>query len=159
MNKKYKVPKTIEECVEVDSLSKHLWNWAHRLERYGKIVLGIIIACGFILAIYAGIVANETGEFVWGAILMTAGTWTAYAVVEYCAYYALFLLISALASVVQNTTITANIAVYSASYQRGRTADSQSVMKELGELAKRKAQGEILEDEFRKKREELLKQI
>lgn len=114
LDKERKIPKTLGECLEIDPLSKNLWGWAENLESFGKILLAIILVCGFVLVIYAGIAANEEYESVWGAVLSTGFTWILYAFIEYCVYHALSLLMSALATIVQNTTITANIAAYHA---------------------------------------------
>lgn len=164
LNRERKVPKTLEGCLEVDPLSESLWNWAENLERFGKILLVILLVCGLIVVIYAGIAAEDAHESVWGAVLSTGFTWIFYAFIEYCAYHALSLLMSALATIVQNTTIAANIAAYNTSIQQGIISvqvqvDSRAAMKDLGELAKQKAKGIISEEEFEKRREELLKQI
>ena len=163
-NKERKVPDTLEKCLEVDPLSQNLWDWAENLEKFGAIILLLIIIAGIVFTGLAVVEAEDLGESSLWAGCLTLLTWAFYAFIEYCVYHALSLLMSALATIVQNTTIAANIAAYNTSIQQGKTSvqvqvDSRAAMKDLGELAKQKAKGIISEEEFEKRREELLKQI
>ena len=99
------------------------WIWAERLKKWGSVLFGLIIIFGIINTISTGvtiyreidILGNEdaaTPATVF-AVLTSLFTYAFYAFLEYCAYHAIALLIGALASIVQNTNVSANLALYS----------------------------------------------
>lgn len=123
------VPKTFDECIRIDAVSENLWTWSERLERWGKILFIILIIVGIIATIAAGVEANDFLEevgyidrielaevgvevpSVFDVVITSLLQWGLYAFLEYCAYHVLALLIGALASITQNTIITANVAL------------------------------------------------
>ncbi len=124
------IPKNMEDCIKPDSVSSSLWGWCERLEKWGKILFWVLIIGGLILSISTSIVEKEVVveeatywseaeteirktfdlEIFIPLLLETA----LYAFLEYCAYHIFALLIGTLASIVQNTKISANIALYRA---------------------------------------------
>ena len=130
-NKK-EIPKNMEDCIKPDSVSSNLWGWCEWLEKWGKILFWVLIVGGLILSISTSIVEKEvvvreatywseaetelrkTFDFeIFIPLLLETAL---YAFLEYCAYHILALLIGALASIVQNTKISANVALYNTTY-------------------------------------------
>lgn len=128
-NSQKKVPKTLNECIKPDGVSMNLWSWAERLEKWGSVLFKLIIVYGIINTIYSCVTAYQE-TVIWGeediailavffAILKGSFIYTLYAFLEYCAYHAIALLLGALASIVQNTNISANLALYSTKAKSG----------------------------------------
>ena len=115
MNKR--VPKTLNECIAPDKVSSNLWSWSERIEKGGKIILGILIAVGLFDGISSGIKEGELAG--WISALIDFAIYGIIAAVEYCVTKAVSLLLGALASIVQNTNISANIALYEVTPKAG----------------------------------------
>ena len=112
---KNKIPKSLKECYEEDSVSVNLWHWSDWLKSWGGKVLGVLIVVGIIFTIAEAIqVADIDKDLVVFTVINSIIIWGLYAFLEYCAYNVLSLLVAALASIVQNSKISANIALYSA---------------------------------------------
>ena len=164
-----KVPKSVSSCLEQDNLSQALWQWAQNLENWGRIVCLILVIIGGIMTIYTGTstyddlqYADNGGFLAFIAFVLAALQWGFYAFLEYCLYHALSLLLGALASIVQSNKITSDLAVYQASCLHGDTGtapDRHFTVEDLGELAKRKAQGLISDAEYEAKRAEIMKYL
>ncbi|MBE7036253.1 MAG: hypothetical protein E7403_03050 [Ruminococcaceae bacterium] len=120
--KERKFPASLEECKKVDSVSESLWTWVEWLKKWGKIILILLIVVGIISAVGKYNEVNEINVDS-GVAMMSAVTsllsWALYAIIEFFAYNALALLLSALASIVQDTRITANVALYRAAKDMG----------------------------------------
>lgn len=125
-NTEKKIPKSIDDCTKPDKTSRDLWLWCERLEKWGKILFWIIIISGIILSITSAIQISKVTKGIYYTytdtetsfsfvIFITSLLDTAlYALIEYCTYHVIALLIGALASIVQNSKITANVALYAA---------------------------------------------
>lgn len=133
-NQEKKIPKNFKDCYKTDSITKNLWLWCERLEKWGKILYWILIVIGVVDTIIAGVNAHqfieeigaETVEeireasaemgieipTVFEALVNNLFSWTLYSFLEYCAYHILALLVGSLASIVQHTKITANLTLY-----------------------------------------------
>ena len=120
------IPATLNECTREDATVNNLHIWATRLETLGKILFWILIVVGVAFALVESI---QTIEVVKGTyyqytetkttfnfeLFLTSIAQTAlYAFIEYCSFHVLALLISALATITQNTIISANVALYQA---------------------------------------------
>lgn len=124
-NQNKKIPRNLNECIATDDIVINLWTWAERLEKFGKVLLWIIIAWGLISSISGAYVLEEV-HFDWeepekivaAVFVVSVVEWAFYAFLEYCAYHILALLVGSLASIVQHTKITANIAMFEAEYGR-----------------------------------------
>lgn len=115
-----KVPKSLKECYATDNVSSHLWSWSNWLELWGRRVFGILIIVGIILTIGEAIIAADAYEdLVFLSMISSLITWGWYAFLEYCAYHVLSLIIASLATIVQNTRITANVALYNVAKDEG----------------------------------------
>lgn len=114
------IPKTLDECTGVDSTAKMLSEWADRLRRIGGWLLAIIIIAGLFFSISASITEVTYGtyythtstEFSFSVFLATIVTWIIYAFVEGCLYNVFALLLDAVASIVQNSKVSAVTALY-----------------------------------------------
>ena len=114
------IPKTLSDCTKRDYTVANLHSWAERLENWGKTLLVLLITTGIVSTIIEGIsIADIDEDLVFITCLSSIMKWGFYAFVEYCLYHVLALLISALASITQNTIITANIALYEAAENEG----------------------------------------
>ena len=111
-----KIPKTLNDCVKPDATVANLHTWAERLESWGKFLFKALIVIGIISTIFDAVeVSDVDEELILGAIITSATSWALYAFIEYCAYHVLALLVSALASITQNSIISANVALLEAS--------------------------------------------
>ncbi len=127
---KKQVPKTLDECVQPDRVSTNLWVWAERIEKIGVIVFVFLIVFGIINTISTGIttyrevdaigIGDEAAVATVLAVFTSLFSTALYAFIEFCAYHAIALLIGALASIVQNTNVSANLALYSI---KGKSGD------------------------------------
>ena len=133
-NQEKKIPKSFKDCYKTDGITKNLWLWCERLEKWGFILFWILIVIGIVDTIIAGINAHQLIEqigaetveeireasaemgieipTVFEALVNNLLSWTLYSFLEYCAYHILALLVGSLATIVQHTKITANIALY-----------------------------------------------
>ena len=122
------IPKNLSECIKPDATTTNLHLWAERLENWGKVLFIILIIVGIISTIADTIeVADSISEdAAVGTCISTAINWGLYAFIEYCVYHVLALLISALASITQNTVVSANVALYEASQNHPETNPAQT---------------------------------
>lgn len=106
------IPKTLSDCIKPDATVENLHAWAERLESWGAyfciilLVIGIISTC---MNVYA--VSSEE-ELILGTALSSLVTWGIYIIIAFCSFHVFALLISALATITQNTIISANVALY-----------------------------------------------
>jgi len=115
-----KIPKSLEDCCETDKVSGILWSWSDWLELWGSRILVVLIILGVISIIGQAMqVANIDEDMVFLTVVTSALTWSLYAIIEYCVYHVLSLLVASLATIVQNTRITANVALYNAAKEDG----------------------------------------
>lgn len=130
-NNEKAIPQNLSECTKTNLTVVNLHDWSERLERWGKILFWILVGVGAIVSIAKAIETHEfRSEYSYElaelerlgtpvpttaeVFFTNALTWALYAFIEYCAYHVLALLISALASITQNTMISANVALYEA---------------------------------------------
>jgi len=110
------IPETLSECTSPDATASNLHDWSGKLENWGKILFVILIIIGIISTIVDTVnMADINEDMAFVTCITSAIIWALYAFIEYCAYHVLALLISALASITQNTIISANVALYEAS--------------------------------------------
>ncbi len=127
-NNETQIPKNLSECTKTNATVSNLHRWSERLEKWGKILFWIIVVLGIFVTIAEMIETQKLRQAYrdmmeqyielpseWEVFFNKLLTWAFYAFFEYCAYHVLALLISALASITQNTIISANVALYKAS--------------------------------------------
>ena len=120
-NTKKHIPNDFKECYKTDSITENLWVWAERLEKWGGILFFILIIVGILDTVFSTI--TTTSDTVAIYVVSNALLWGLYAFIEYCAYHVIALLVGSLATIVQNTKITANIALYNAAKNEPATKD------------------------------------
>lgn len=129
---KITIPRSLNECTKQDRLTENLWTWARRLETWGKILAVASLIVGLIVAINAvdsdafKELENETPyryDAAFREAVSNVKTQTffdkfepflAWAFIFFFVWHAIALIIGALASIVQNTRISANAALLSA---------------------------------------------
>ena len=136
-NREKKIPINFKKCYETDNVAKNLWVWCERLETLGKVLFWILIISGVILALTSSITTTEvthgiyykytTEETEFAVDIFISGllSTTLYSFIEYCTYHILALLIGSLATIVQHTKISADIALYTAAKNEGITFDKE----------------------------------
>lgn len=111
------IPSSIEECYRTDSTSNGLWYWCEQVEKWGNIFFFTIIVVGIVISIITSQTTNLVyyGEFNFWLFFASMVTWIIYAVLEKVLYKIVVLILSSYATIVQNTTISANVALYNVS--------------------------------------------
>lgn len=108
-----KSPNNLGDCLKQDKVTANLWSWAHNLEVIGQVLLAIILIAGVFETIVTAMATGEANVSE-GASMFTAVVvlvkWALYAIIEYCVYHVLALLVGSLASIVYHTKVTAQIA-------------------------------------------------
>ena len=110
-------PASLDDCVRPDSLTNTLWSWAQNLEKYGQVLLLLIILGGILMSYFGAQVETSMSrdpEFSPALFLTSFLQTIVYAVVEYLLYHVLSLLVASLAKLVHNTRTAARIAEYRA---------------------------------------------
>ncbi len=114
-----KVPQSIADCIAPDSLSLNLWRWCQRVETFGFVMMAVVIFLGFIQSIQAASAVQEL-ETLYGKDKQSFDVWVfllalletaVKAFVTYCAFHCVALLLGAISSIVQNTRISADLAL------------------------------------------------
>lgn len=130
-----RIPKTLNDCIVPDATVANLHFWAERLENWGNFLFRALIVIGIISTIMEAVAAGDIDEaLIFPTILTSAASWALYAFIEYCAYHVLALLISALASITQNTIISANVALLEASQHHKSTEPEKDTLPEKDAL-------------------------
>lgn len=132
-NTNKKIPKDFKDCYKTDNVTNNLWIWCERIERWGFRICIALLIIGLITIIsnavetaqlleQYGLDLDELREFsidygvevksVFETVIEDTTTWALYCFLEYCAYHTLALLVGSLATIVQNTKITANVSLY-----------------------------------------------
>ena len=117
---KREVPKSFDDCLKPDNVSSNLWVWGQRIETFGKIIFVLLIIAGLIISIAISVTKKEATYswqsdktvFEYKTFFQSLLRYAIYAFVEYITYHVLALLICSLASIVQNTRIAADVALY-----------------------------------------------
>lgn len=134
MSYKKIVPTSLEECYEPDDVSRKLLQWADWLKIWGKRVLIILLIFGIFSTIEDAVaMADIDEELVVFTIISSLASWVLYAFIEYCTYNAVSLLVLALATIVQNTKITAYTTLYNASKSEPEKQSENIVTNEIVE--------------------------
>ena len=135
-NQEKRIPTSFKDCYKTDAITQNLWVWCERLEKWGKILFWALIIIGIINTITSTIdshqflkqigadtieeIRKESAKLgmeiptVFETLVHNLLLWTFYAILEYCAYHVLALLVGSLASIVQHNKISANISLYKA---------------------------------------------
>ncbi len=112
-NTRNTLPQTPEDCIKSDKVSSELWTLAELIEVWGKIIFIVLAIVGIILTITITFTVADTIDdaLAFPAFLISIVIFGLPAFLEYCIYHILALYTGANASVVQNTKISANVAL------------------------------------------------
>ena len=108
-----RIPRTLRACTATDATVLDLYIWSDRVEKWGGIVLLVLIVVGFLVTIVetvAQIDVNE--EMVIPTLITSVVSWGLTAFLTYCAYQVTALLLRAMAKITHHTMIAANVALY-----------------------------------------------
>ena len=114
---KKRTPQTLTECNAVNPQAEALASWADRLASWGKILAIILLVIGFFGAIGEAAMIWDYEESVLAALFAFVGgmlSWAIYAFISYAAAKAIAMILEALASITQNTSVSASVALYTA---------------------------------------------
>lgn len=112
---KQEMPRDFDECMQTSPIAENLWKWAGRLDLFCKIVFWIltgIFALLFIGAINMGI-RGRNAAYAVGTIFSTVLLWAICILLEYFIFHSIALLMGGVASIVQHSKVSANIALLS----------------------------------------------
>ena len=134
-NNQKNIPRNLEECYRQNDVSADLRSWGKKAEKLGKVLFIIIIIAGIIVSLATSITSKtvikgsyysytdtET-DFNFQLFLIKSVTYAIYAFAEYCIYHIVVLLMYSLAEIVQNSSITANIALYNSNGGNSEVSD------------------------------------
>lgn len=127
-----RIPRNLKECCQTNEVSERLFRWSQKIEILGGIFCFILCLVGIIATIWQTYIAVEVTrideELIFITVVSSLCKWGLYAIVEYVVYTAVYMLIDALASIVHNTTVSAQVAVYSASKNYGETDEAPNTV-------------------------------
>ena len=111
-----RIPNTLEECTNTGKTVSNLYHYALQLEKWGKRLFVILIVVGIIFTVVETVsLIDVNEELIIPTLISSLLSWSVYAVIEFFVYHVLAMLIRALASITENTMITANVALWEAS--------------------------------------------
>ena len=110
------IPRSLQECTYPNEAAYNLYAWAERLKAWGQKLLYVLLVIGLISSIIDAVnIAEVNEDQAFTVFLASAFSWALYAIIEFCAFHVLALLVNALATITQNTAVTANVALYESS--------------------------------------------
>ncbi len=116
------VPDSLSQCLKEDRTASDIRHWAEWIESIGQILVVLIGIIGSILTMIFFIGALL--ENVLGAIIILVVCTITFALIcfaVYIGYHLPALIVGALASIVQSTIVSANVALFSASHEYDQT--------------------------------------
>lgn len=137
------VPRDLRSCYKTDAITRNLWVWCERLEKWGGVVFWLLLIYGIFDTIQTAMNVAEQHDFLAGlnreavltiqaqvgdlpsvpeTVIICILKWLLYAFLEYCGYHVLALLIGSLASIVQHNKIAADVALYTCATTEGYVA-------------------------------------
>ncbi|MBR6548758.1 MAG: hypothetical protein IKT68_04355 [Clostridia bacterium] len=132
-----RIPKDLRSCYATDTTTYNLWVWSNRIVFWGKILFWVLLVIGLFDTINQIRTISEIEELpseallalivsyggavpsLFEVIITNMFLWFVYAVLEYYASRILALLVDSLASIVHNTRITADVALYQQAQAEG----------------------------------------
>lgn len=110
------IPSSLQDCTKMDSVSKSLWQWAKNLEMIALILFWLNAVAGLIVGIGLGADAYDDGFLLFMAGFL-GGLFAG--VLAYLAFFVAALLVGSLASIVENTRVSADVALFEAAKANG----------------------------------------
>lgn len=109
------IPLNLDACCYTDYTAGELWRIANAVDTWGGIIFVLLLILGIILSFCAATAVNDIVDGAGSPLfLYTALTWGVIAVVECIGYHLISISVRAFASIVQNTRVSANVALYAA---------------------------------------------
>ncbi|MBQ6997373.1 MAG: hypothetical protein IJN60_03260 [Oscillospiraceae bacterium] len=110
---KKQIPATLEECLQEDGVVREIHLWVEGFVKWCKIIVNIVSIIGLFATIFEAIEAYDvTNIFNTAGFFLSLIPWLLLSWFGVSACEAVALLIKALAKIVQNTTVSANVALY-----------------------------------------------
>ena len=132
MNQKTKIPSNIESCREIDPVAQSLQEWAHRIDYASVLVAVALIIIGVVSTIMDVKSVESQIEDVMVSVGISSGiSWICYAIASFFACKLISLLIYALATITQNSSVCAKTQLYQLSKtERNEEKNEQADQKE-----------------------------
>ncbi len=120
-------PSSLQECVKEDKHAKDLMKWAKGIEKFGYGLLIALLVFGIIFSfkdsmqpvLYESLYERyHRMKFNFGAFMLNICVWIGFSFVEYYTFNFIAALLEALATIVQNTKISALVSLYKASKEQ-----------------------------------------
>lgn len=116
MKKHRNIPNSLEECTHTGETVSNLYRFASQLEKWGTRLLIVLMIAGVIFTIANTVsLIDVNEELIIPTLISSVLSWSIYTAIAFFAYHILAMLIRALASITENTAITANVALWEAS--------------------------------------------
>ena len=115
-HKQKEIPRSLQDCTKMDGVSKSLWQWAKILETIAFVLFWLNAIAGLIVGIALGADAYDDGFWLFMAGFF-GGLFAG--VLAYLAFFVAALLVGSLASIVENTRVSADVALFEAARAGG----------------------------------------
>lgn len=120
------IPRDLDECRLIDRTSRELWKISSLVETWGVIILIAILILGTIFTVGAVVLMSDLVEGSgFATFICSAAIWGISGFIVYVFYHLISLAVRALAAIVQNTTISANVSLYEANKKTKIAAPSK----------------------------------
>lgn len=139
-HKQKEIPRSLQDCTKMDGVSKSLWQWAKILETIAFVLFWLNAIAGLIVGIALGADAYDDGFWLFMAGFF-GGLFAG--VLAYLAFFVAALLVGSLASIVENTRVSADVALFEAAraggenvcIQKTQGATQQSIQQPIQQVA------------------------
>ena len=109
---KKRIPQTLDECTQMNETASTLYAWSSKIDLIGQILFVLLLFVGAIVTITAISSASDDARL--STVLINVGIWALIALFEYFVHHVVVLMIHGLASITQQTAVTADVALYEA---------------------------------------------
>lgn len=106
------IPKDIGNCLDTDRLSEAIWAWGRKVEKKGRTIMWVIIIVGIIVSVVLGTILGNDGRERGWIVVIGIFIIVIIALITYSVYSTISMLICAIASINQNTRMSADLALY-----------------------------------------------
>ena len=141
------IPKTINDCRKTDPVSEQILRWTDSVSFIGNIIITLNVIAGLVISIVLGVciwdISDEYISWFWPCITGLAIT-TVNVLIIHIVFQFIKMLFSALASIVLNTRVTADVGLYTASKET-RNENKENVV--YHEVSKANEKGDVKKTE------------
>lgn len=107
------IPKNLEACMTTDYVTDQLFSWANKLRIWGSVCACVALFFGIITAYNATEFVNDSQKLM--VMIETAAPWFVSVIVIELVFEFFRTVVQAIAHIVHNTKVTANVALLNAS--------------------------------------------